>query len=281
VKALLLTFDVEEFDLPVECGRATPAATQIEITARGLERVLAVLARHRAPATFFATGVFARARADLLRRLTAAGHEVGVHGLAHQDDYGLMPADAAVGRLRAARAVIEAASGAPADGVRTPHLRPCPAVRLRAAGFRYDASAHPTWVPTRYNGLRLPRRPWRDHDLVRLPISVVPAIRLPVSFIWFRAAGRLRRLAVAAAGYDAPYLHLYFHPWEAEAIRGCGVPRWLAAGCGPPFVAALDALLDWATPRLRLQTITGFLAEQPPPEPNGTRPSLARARGPR
>lgn len=261
MRPLLLTFDVEEFDLPGEWGRSLPAAEQIDVSARGLARVLAVLDRHHAPATFFATGAFARARGDLLRRLADGGHEVGVHGLAHQDDYGRLPAAAAVERLRAARALVESATGRPAAGVRTPHLRPCPAARLRAAGFTYDASAHPTWVPTRYNGLRLPRRPWREDGLLRLPISVVPGLRLPVSFVWFRAAGpRLRRLALAAAAGRAPYLHLYFHPWEAEEIRARGAPGWLAVRCGPPFVAALDDLLAWAAPRWQAETIAAFVA---------------------
>lgn len=260
MKSLLLTFDVEEFDLSVEWGRPLTMATQIDVTVRGLARILPVLERHRVRATFFATGVFAQARGDLLRALATAGHEVAVHGLAHQDDYGKMDAVTAVERLRAARTLVESAAGRVAAGVRTPHLRPCPAERLHAAGFIYDASPHPTWVPTRYNGLRFPRRPWREHGLLRVPISVVPGLRLPISFFWYRVSGvRMRRLCATAAGYGAPYLQVYFHPWEAEEIRRHGAPAWLAVRTGPPFVAALDALLTWAAPRLRAETVADFV----------------------
>jgi peptidoglycan/xylan/chitin deacetylase (PgdA/CDA1 family) len=270
VKPLLLTFDVEEFDLPVEWGRPVSLATQIDVTVRGLARILPVLERHRVHATFFATGVFARARGDLLSALSDAGHEVAVHGLAHQDDYGRMDAATAVDRLRTARRLVESAVERSASGIRTPHLRPCPAARLRAAGFVYDASPHPTWVPTRYNGLGLPRRPWCEDGLLRVPISVVPGLRLPISFVWYRAAGApLRRLGCAAAAWGAPYVHLYFHPWEAEAIRAHGAPAWLAVRCGEPFVAALDAWLGWAAVRLRATTLREFAdgcgAVQSPP----------------
>jgi peptidoglycan/xylan/chitin deacetylase (PgdA/CDA1 family) len=260
MKPLLLTFDVEEFDLPVEWGRQLPITTQIDVTIAGLARILPILERHHVRATFFATGVFAQARGDLLGALAEAGHEIAVHGLAHPDDYGRMDAATAVDRLRAARALVESAVGRSVRGVRTPHLRPCPAVRLRAAGFVYDASPHPTWVPTRYNGLGLPRRPWREDGLLRLPISVLPGLRLPISFVWYRAAGAsLRRLGCATAAWGAPYLQLYFHPWEAEAIRAHGAPAWLAVRCGEPFLAALDALLDWAAPRLRAATLREFV----------------------
>jgi peptidoglycan/xylan/chitin deacetylase (PgdA/CDA1 family) len=260
VKPLLLTFDVEEFDLPVEWGRRVTLATQIDVTVGGLAKILPLLERHHVRATFFATGVFAQARGDLLRALADAGHEIAVHGLAHQDDYGRMEAAIAVDRLRAARTLIESTLGRSVHGVRTPHLRPCPAVRLGAAGFVYDASPHPTWVPTRYNGLGFPRRPWREDGLLRLPISVLPGLRLPISFVWYRAAGAsLRRLGCATATWGAPYLHLYFHPWEAEAIRAYGAPAWLAVRCGEPFLAALDALLGWAALRLRAATLREFV----------------------
>ncbi|MEO8601706.1 MAG: polysaccharide deacetylase family protein [bacterium] len=259
MKPLLLTFDLEEFDLGVEWGRPLAIADQIDVTARGLTRLVPLLEAHRVCATFFTTAVFAQARGDLLRGLADAGHEVAVHGLAHQDDYGQMDAVTAVKRLEQARAIVELAAGGRAAGIRTPHLRPCPADRLRAAGFDYDASPHPTWVPTRYNGLRLPRRPWRDSGLLRVPISVLPGCRVPVSFVWYRAVGkRLRPLALAAASRGAPYLHLYFHPWEAEDIRRYGAPAWLAVGTGAAFVTALEALLNWAAPRLRAETVGSF-----------------------
>lgn len=251
-KPLLLSFDLEEFDLPLEWGRALSPDRQLEASAAGVAQLLPLLARHRARATFFVTGTVARARPGLVAEVAAAGHEIGVHGLEHRDDYGALPADEAVARLRTARLLVQRASGQPATGVRTPHLLPCPAERLRAAGFLYDASCHPTWVPGRYNQLRRPRRPWRDAGLLRLPISVLPLVRWPVSFLWYRAAGRrLGRWSAYGAAAGAPYLQLYFHPWEAVDVRAFGAPRWIAVRTGAPFLAALDDLLAHSAPRFR------------------------------
>jgi peptidoglycan/xylan/chitin deacetylase (PgdA/CDA1 family) len=262
VKRLLLTFDVEEFDLPVERGCALDAAAQMDVTSHGLDLVLPLLAKHRTRATFFVTATYARARPQQLRAVAGAGHEVASHGLGHQDDYGHMRETEAHSRLAAARRAVEEAAGGPVYGIRTPHLLPCPAAPLLAAGFSYDASAHPTWVPGRYNGLRWPRVPWLEDGLLRIPISVLPAIRMPVSFLWYRAAGpRLGPLAARLAAAGSPYLHLYFHPWEAMDIRPFGVPSWLAVRTGPPFLAALDRLLSRCGPRFRAATLAELAGE--------------------
>ena len=251
-KPLLLTFDAEEFDLPEALGRPVDPARQFDATVDGIVRLLPLLARHNARATFFVTGRLAEARPHAVASLAAAGHEVAVHGLAHADEYGRLPAELIVTRLRRARALVEAASGRPAIGIRTPRLQPCAAAPLRDAGFAYDASSHPTWVPGRYNRLREPRRPWRDDGLLRLPISVLPGLRWPVSFIWYRAAGaRAGRWLAHLAASRSPYLHLYFHPWEAVDIRPYGVPAWLAVRTGDRFLAALDDLLARSAPRYR------------------------------
>lgn len=167
--------------------------------------------------------------------------------------------DGEAARDRRFCAFVQDASGQPVDGVRTPYLLPCPADRLRAAGFRYDASIHPTWVFGRYNNLRSSRRPWRQCGLLHLPISVVPFVRWPVSFLWYRAAGaRLGRRLAHLAAVGAPYLHLYFHPWEAIEIHPLGVPRWVAVRTGAAFVVALDDLLVWSVPRYRCMTLGTF-----------------------
>ena len=47
------------------------------------ERLLDILARHNAQATFFLIGRFARQRPDLVRRIQAAGHTIGNHTWTH------------------------------------------------------------------------------------------------------------------------------------------------------------------------------------------------------
>lgn len=259
-KPLLITFDVEEFDWPVERGRTMRPATQLHVTHRGLHLVLPLLERHGVRATFFVTGTFAQAYPHTVGGLVAAGHEAAVHGLAHADDYARLASALAVDRLRTARTLVEQASGQPPMGVRTPRLRPCPAAILRAAGFLYDTSAHPTWMPGRYNGLRWPRTPWWDDGLLRVPISVVPWIRAPVSWIWYRSAGAvLGGAAARVAALRAPYLQLYFHPWEALDLRHFGIPWWLAVRTGGRFLDVFEHLLRWGSRRFEPMPVAEFV----------------------
>ncbi len=260
-----MTFDVEEFDWRLGGGRQLPAAEQIAITAKGLRFLLPLHERHRAPATFFVTGVFASAEPDLLSRMAAAGHEIAVHGLEHADDYAKLTPTVAIDRLRRARELVETASGAPAIGVRTPRLRQCPATVLRDAGFSYDASPHPTWMPGRYFGLNLPRTPWLEQGITKVPISVLPWIRMPVSWMWFQLAGpRLGLLGARLAALGAPLLHLYFHPWEAVSLRPLGASHPFSMRTGAPFLEALDRLLDWSHGRMPAMTVRDAIAAGAP-----------------
>jgi peptidoglycan/xylan/chitin deacetylase (PgdA/CDA1 family) len=71
--------------------RAAPAARLVALTIddgptrEWTPRVLAILARHGATATFFVIGERARRAADLVKQTAEAGHELGNHTWAHND----------------------------------------------------------------------------------------------------------------------------------------------------------------------------------------------------
>jgi hypothetical protein len=74
--------------------------------------------------------------------------------------------------------------------------------------------------------------------------------------MWFQVAGpRLGVLAARLAVFGAPYLHLYFHPWEAISLKPHGAPPPFSKHTGEPFLEALDRLLIWSTGRLEASTV--------------------------
>jgi hypothetical protein len=256
LKPLLLTYDVEEFDWRLGGGRPLPASEQVRITADGLRKLLPIHDRHDAKATFFVTGVFADAEPALLSELAGAGHEVAVHGLEHADDYANLAPTTAIDRLKRARQSVESASGQEAVGMRTPRLRHCHGFVVRDAGFTYDASPHPTWIPGRYFGLRFSRKPWREEGIIKVPISVIPGLRVPVSWMWFQFVGpRLGLTGIRLALLRAPYLHLYFHPWEAVSLGPLGAPPPFSLHTGGAFLDLLERILTWSDGRLAPMTI--------------------------
>jgi len=68
-KTFSLVFDTEQFS----CVKY------------GLPGILRLLERADVPATFFVTNIMAKAYTDLPEVLENAGHEIGIHGLAHED----------------------------------------------------------------------------------------------------------------------------------------------------------------------------------------------------
>jgi hypothetical protein len=260
VKKFLLTYDVEEFDWRVGGGRPLPVNEQIAVTAEGLRSLLSLHERHQVRATFFVTGAFAAAEPELVAETARNGHEVAVHGLEHRDDYASLEPAVAIERLKRARELVEAASGQEAIGMRTPRLRSCLAFVVRDAGFSYDASPHPTWIPHRYFGLRYPRAPWHRDGITKIPISVLPFLRVPVSWMWFQFVGaRLGLAGARLALIGAPYLHLYFHPWEAVSLRRFGAPPPFSLRTGQAFLESLDRLMSWGTGCLEPSTVKEVL----------------------
>jgi peptidoglycan/xylan/chitin deacetylase (PgdA/CDA1 family) len=100
-------------------------------------RVLELLARHRAQATFFVVGRQATAHPELVRQAWAAGHGVGNHTWSHRrlTRLGVGALEAEVGATSVA---IQRATGAPVHCLRPPHgtVDAATAGRARALGLR-------------------------------------------------------------------------------------------------------------------------------------------------
>jgi peptidoglycan/xylan/chitin deacetylase (PgdA/CDA1 family) len=100
-------------------------------------RVLELLARYRARATFFVLGRSAAAYPDLVRQEFAAGHGVGNHTWSHRRLTGLTDGQLAA-EVGATSAAIQRATGAPVRCLRPPYaaVDAASADRVRALGLR-------------------------------------------------------------------------------------------------------------------------------------------------
>jgi peptidoglycan-N-acetylglucosamine deacetylase len=100
-------------------------------------RVLELLARHRARATFFVVGRHAAAHPELVRQAYAAGHGVGNHTWTHRR-LTRLGAGALEAEVGATSAAIQRATGAPVRCLRPPYatVDAASAERARALGMR-------------------------------------------------------------------------------------------------------------------------------------------------
>lgn len=236
---VLLSFDLEEFDVPDEFGYPIPFEEQVKFSHHGAMRILDVLEKHRVHATFFSTVQFATHAKDVIARLVDGGHELGSHGYYHSQ---FSEED-----LVRSKVALEALAGVDVTGFRMPRMMPVSIKAMAEAGYTYDSSLNPTWVPGRYNHLKEPRGIHRVGSLVEIPASVTPLIRFPLFWISmhalpFKIYERMCRKTLAHDGY----LNLYFHPWEFAAIKDprFPLPWYITKNSGEAFVDRLDRLVQ-------------------------------------
>lgn len=108
--------------------------------------VLAALARHRARATFFVVGGSAAAEPERVRRITAAGHEIGNHTMDHAILTFRRPAEVRR-QLTEAQAAIERAGAPRPRWFRAPHGFKSPFLprALRESGLGLVAWTRGVW----------------------------------------------------------------------------------------------------------------------------------------
>ncbi|HVZ26145.1 MAG TPA: polysaccharide deacetylase family protein [Sediminibacterium sp.] len=224
---ILLSFDVEEFDLPLEYGQLLAEEQQMAVGKAGLDAIRPILADPQVQTTLFTTAHFASQYPGTIQQL-AERHEIASHTFFHNRFE--------EAHLLASRQVLEQISQQPVSGLRMPRMQPVSIRAVAAAGYQYDASIHPTWIPGRYNNRHLPRTIYREETTWRLPASVSPGLRIPLFWLSFKnfPFPLYQRIALQTLRRDG-YLCLYFHPWEFVDIRHFGLPRYVA-GPGPDIL---------------------------------------------
>ena len=234
---ILLSFDVEEFDLPKEHGAEISLEEGVEVSEQGLRRILKVLDRTGVKATFFCTGNFANARLDLMKKIVADGHEVACHGVDH-----FRPKDSDVEN---SKKIVEKVAGVKVHGYRQPRMKKINYEELKRCGYKYDSSVNPAYIPGRYNNSKMPRRPFVKNDIVEIPVSVATSGRVPMFWLALhifpkRVYYGLAKMALKRDGYFATY----FHPWEfAELAEYSAVPGYIKHNSGMKMAGRLEGLI--------------------------------------
>jgi len=203
---------------------------------RNIERILALLARHEAKATFFALGWIAERYPQMIRTLVAQGHELASHGYGHERASELSPA-AFSADIERAKGILEDIGGTAVAGYRAPSFsidaRNLWAFdRLGRAGYRYSSSVY----PIRHDHYGMPEAPRFAHavagGVIEIPVTTLRVLNrnLPAS-----GGGYFRLLPYALSRWmlrrvnadEGEAVIFYFHPWEIDV--------------GQPRVAGIDA----------------------------------------
>ena len=233
---ILLTFDVEEFDLPLEFKEEIALNLQMEIGKEGLDVITQVLNGHNVVSTLFTTGSFAKTYPGVIKDLSAK-HEIASHSLFHST---FKTTD-----LLESKLLLQDITGKQAEGFRMPRMKPVNVTDLKNAGYTYDASINPTILPGRYNNLHLSRTFYKENDFLRMPGSVTPNFRIPLFWLSFKnfPYKLYLKLAMQTLQKDG-YLSLYFHPWEFTDISSFRLPFYIKRFSGIELTERLNRLID-------------------------------------
>ena len=226
----VFSVDVEEYFQVLAFERAVPRDRWETMPSRvdaSVDRLLELLARHSATATFFTVGWLAERKPELVKRIVAAGHEVASHSWWHRRVATLTPAQFR-DDVRRCRAVLESLTGRPVTGFRAPSFSIVPGTEwafdvLIEEGYRYDSSVFPIRRPG-YGYAGAPVEPYEIRRpagvLLELPMATTLAagVRVPAA-----GGGWLRHLPYgltnrALREHEARGLAamLYVHPWEID-----------------------------------------------------------------
>ncbi len=249
-KFILLGFDVEEFDVPLEYGQLIPEQQQMEQSLEGLIKIEDLLQRLQVPATFFTTANFALKYPAVIQRL-AATHEIASHTFYHSK---FQDSDLLDSRLE-----LERITGRKITGLRMPRMNVLPEKLVKEAGYLYDSSLHPTWIPGKYNHFGRPRKYYFQEELLCIPASVSPFLRIPLFWLSFKnfPFAIYKRLSLQALRRYG-YLVLYFHPWEFTSLDCYRIPRYVRKPDGDPLLKRLEKLLFFLKSKGRFITMDEF-----------------------
>ena len=236
---IYLSFDIGEFDMPKEYGYDIAFERQIAISRKGLTAILDLLKKHQMRATFFSTVVFAQQVPDLINRLIEEGHELASHTYYHSDFENE--------HLKRSKEALEQQFGVTVEGLRMPRMLEVSAEEVKKAGYRYNSSVNPTFLPGRYNKLHVPKRFFNENGLWQIP-AAVSWFRFPLFWLSFHNLPLwlykfLLKRSVKSIGYAA----LYFHPWEFTDLhqKEFNFPAYVMRNSGEKMIARFDSLLTF------------------------------------
>ena len=209
---ILLSFDTEEFDVPREHGVDFSLEQGMKVSIEGTNRILDVLKQNHVKATFFCTGNFAEHAPEVMQRIMDEGHEIACHGVDHWQ-----PKET---DFIQSKEIVERVCGRKIYGYRQPRMFPVSDSEIARAGYTYNSSLNPAFIPGRYMHLTAPRTWFMKGDVMQIPASVSPWIRFPLFWLSLHNLPETlyHWLVRRTLRYDG-YFVTYFHPWEFYDLK--------------------------------------------------------------
>ncbi len=251
---VFLTFDVEEFDMPLEYHQIISSDEQMEIGWQGLQAITPLLNELFLETTLFTTANFAQHFPNELKELSKK-HEIASHSFYHSSFNNV--------DLKLSKDKLEEIIGKSVTGLRMPRLKKVEMSEVEKAGYYYDSSINPTLIPGRYNNLNLPKIIYSENNVIRVPTAVTPNFRIPLFWLTFKNFPYfLYKKWALQTLHKYGYLSLYFHPWEFTNIGNYNLPNYVKKPCGTRLLDNLYKLVTDLKVEAKFSSIQNYLVQQ-------------------
>lgn len=254
MKSILLTFDLEEFDLPKEYNINIEEDEMYKISLEGLINLLNLLNKYDITATFFTTANFGVKYPEILKELSKK-HEIASHGYSHSQSL-------TQENIKKAKEIKENIIKKEVKGFRAPrwNLKNINIVSL--AGFKYDSSTHPIYLPGRYNNLNQKRNIHKKNNLIEIPASTF----FPNFSIFWLAFKNLplfySKLFTKINFLNSDYTMLVHHPWEFANLEELDIPKHIKNPSGKKLTKKLEDYIKFCkSNKYKFQTCEQFIKD--------------------
>jgi hypothetical protein len=138
-------------------------------------------------------------------------------------------------------------TGTTVYGFRMANMQPIDALPIIEAGYLYNSSLNPTFLPGKYNNLDKPRRIYYEDNLCQIPASVSSKLRIPLFWLSLHnfPLRAYKNMCIGAIRKDG-YLNVYFHPWEFADLSAPAVklPFYIVRNSGNKLLERLSNVID-------------------------------------
>lgn len=237
---IFLSFDIEEFDMPKEYNFDIPFKEQIELSQQGLRYILNLLKKYNCKATFFSTVIFANESKEMINDLINQGHELASHTYYHSYFEN--------SHLLKSKEALEKEFGVSVEGLRMPRMAEVSNSEVKKAGYKYNSSVNPTYLPGRYKNNHIPRKYFKADGIWQIPTAVSTWFRIPLFWLSFHNFPlKIYKWLVKKAIKSEGYAVLYFHPWEFTDLdkKEYNFPFYVRKNTGQKMVSRFEKLLQW------------------------------------
>lgn len=223
------SFHASEVQKSVRAGDAGLCESRVQFQTA---KVLDLLEERKSKATFFILGSVAKQHPELVRKIAAAGHQIGCHSYAHQLIYDLTPEQFREDTLLAVKAIEDACGiqpriyRAPSYSITSKSLWALQV--LIECGFTHDSSIY----PIEHDRYGIPGFPRHAHmvqtasgSICEIPVATVRVSESGVAPVGGGGYLRLLPYRYTAAGIrrvnqnERQPVCVYFHPWEIDPAQ--------------------------------------------------------------